>query len=101
MKKMLSAILVSTLLIAVLTGCPVKGMEKEVNTIESIAEVSVSELRSRDGNMLRVSRSNCGEMSSTNDEWSSTYYVITWDGKIVRDVNYMLSGSITDEAAAV
>ena len=101
MRKTLSVVLASTLMIAVLTGCPVKGKEKDITTIETIAEVGLSELQAREGCMLRVSKGNCGEMCNTDDEWSSTSYEISWDGKIVRNVNYMLSGSITNEAVTL
>jgi len=102
MKKTLSLVLASTLMIAMLTGCPAeKAKVTRETTVESIREIDLTELRSREGCMLRVSNGNCGEMCSADDEWSSTSYTINWDGTISRNVNYVVSGCITDEAVTL
>lgn len=97
MKKTLSILLASTLMLTMLTGCNIPGRAK----VSAVERYEVSELQSRDGVMLRVSTGNNDEMSSSDDEWSRTSYEIMWDGTIMRDVNYMLSGSISDDPVAL
>jgi hypothetical protein len=92
MKKVI-VLLASLLMLTMLTGCNITGR----TTVSTIESYEVSDLQSRDGVMLRVSTGNSGEMSRSDDEWSSTSYEIMWDGTIKRDVNYMLSGSISDD----
>lgn len=101
MKKNISILLVSTITLTLLTGCNIPGRATEITKIESPDKEEISEIQSREGLMLKVSQSNCDEMSRDEDVWVSTSYEIMWDGTITRKVNYMLSGCIEDESVTL
>ena len=101
MKKNISILLVSTIMLTMFTGCNFPGRATEITKIESPDKEEISEIQSREGLMLKVSQSNCDEISRDEDVWVSTSYEIMWDGTITRKVNYMLSGCIEDESVTL
>ena len=112
-KRLLQLIMAVSLSAMIFSGCGDAASNEDDKTVESSKkenskdenskedkesiiteeDIDIDELKENDGLMLSVKNSDWGEVSSEEDYWKYTTYDVYYDGTIIIDVEYNLSGS--------